>query len=68
MNKKGFTLVEIILTISLLSIVMILVATKGLGLFDLGKKKIEIINKNSILESYELLKIDLDVLGSMENP
>ena len=53
MNKKGFTLVEILATISILSLIMIIVATKGFGVFDSTKGKINNLNKEN------LIKIDI---------
>lgn len=59
MNKKGFTLVEIISVIALLAIMMIVVATKGFGAFDNAQKKIYEKEKASIEEAVNILMLDV---------
>lgn len=50
MNKKGFTLVEILAVIVVLSLVITITATKGFGVFDNTKKAITEQNKKAIEE------------------
>lgn len=60
MNKKGFTLVEVVSVVALLAIMMIVVATKGFGAFDNAKLKISNENKKTIIEGSKILLLDLD--------
>lgn len=60
MNKKGFTLVEILAVIVILGLVMVIVGTKGFGAFDNTKNKITELNKEAIVESANLLILDIE--------
>lgn len=60
MNNKGFTLVEIISVIVLLSLLIIVIGTKGFGAFDNSKKKIDEMNKEAIVEAAKLLAVDIE--------
>jgi len=59
-NKKGFTLVEILAVIVVLSLVITVVATKGFGAFDNAKNKIDKMNEDAIVEAAEIIKIDIE--------
>lgn len=60
MNKKGFTLVEILAVIVILGLLMVIVATKGFGAFNSTKNEIAELNNKAIEEGLELLKIDIE--------
>ena len=55
LNKKGFTLVELIATIVILALVIVIVATKGFGAFDSAKNKITTMNEESLKEFAEIV-------------
>ena len=55
MNKKGFTLVEILAVIVILSLVVTITATKGFGTFGNAKNKITKENERIIKESVNVL-------------
>ena len=59
MNKKGFTLVELLAVIVLLGIVITLAATKGFGVFDTAKDKISKQNENAIKEAARVYMTDV---------
>ncbi len=60
MNKKGFTLVEILAVIVILGLIMVIVATKGFGAFNSTKNEIAKLNNKAIEEGLELLKVDIE--------
>ena len=60
MNKKGFTLVEILAVIVILSLVITITATKGFGAFDNTKKAITKENLNTIKEAANVLAVQID--------
>ena len=60
MNKKGFTLVEILAVIVILSLVVVIVSTKGFGAFDNTKKKITEENLKTIKESANILATQIE--------
>ncbi len=60
MNKKGFTLVELLAVIVVLGLVITITATKGFGAFDNTKKAITEQNKRAIQESIKLLEVELE--------
>jgi len=60
MNKKGFTLVEIIAVIVVLSLVIIIAATNGFGLFDKAKDRIKTQNLKTIEEGAKLFLLDIE--------
>ena len=60
MNKKGFTLVEILAVIVILSLIITITATKGFGAFDNTKNKITEQNKKAIEEAAKLFLTDVD--------
>lgn len=59
MNKKGFTLVELLAVIVILGLVMTIVGTKGFGAFDNTKKAITSQNINAIKESAKVYLTDV---------
>lgn len=59
MNKKGFTLVELLAVIVILGLVMTIVGTKGFGAFDNTKKAITSQNINAIKESAKVYLTDI---------
>jgi len=59
MNKKGFTLVEILAVIVILSLIITIVATKGFGVFDNVKKKIEEEQINLVKDYLDVLMLDV---------
>ena len=60
MNKKGFTLVELLAVIVLLGLVTTIVATKGFGAFDNTKKKINEQNVKAIEEAAKVLMAEVE--------
>lgn len=60
MNKKGFTLVEILAVIVILGLVMTIVGTKGFGAFDNTKKAITSQNINAIKEAGRVLATQIE--------
>lgn len=60
MNKKGFTLVEILAVIALLAIVITLVATKGFGALDNTKTAISKENEKTIIEGAKMLLVEIE--------
>ncbi len=60
MNKKGFTLVEILAVIVILSLVIVIVSTKGFGAFDKTKKTITEENLKTIKESANILATQIE--------
>ena len=60
MNKKGFTLVELLAVIVILSLVITITATKGFGAFDNTKKAITKENLNAIKEAANVLAEQID--------
>ena len=59
MKKSGFTLVELLATLIILSLVIVIVATKGFGLLDNTKKEITKLDEKSIVEATKLLGNDI---------
>ena len=59
MNKKGMTLVEILAVIVILSLIIVIVATGGFGVFDNSKKKIYEETVNQVKESVNVLMVDV---------
>jgi len=60
MNKKGFTLVEILAVVVILSLIITIVATNGFGAFNNTKEKIQELNVEAINQAAELLKVDIE--------
>lgn len=60
LSRKGFTLVELLAVIVVLSLVIVIVATKGFGAFDNAKDKITSMNENAIKEATEIVKLDIE--------
>ena len=60
MNKKGFTLVELLAVIVVLGLVITITATKGFGAFDNTKKAITKQNLNAIKEAANVLAEQID--------
>lgn len=59
MNKKGFTLVELLVVIVILSLVVVIVATNGFGLFNRTKRSIIDTNLNSLKDAANILMLDI---------
>ena len=59
MNKKGFTLVELLAVIVILGLVITIVGTKGFGAFDNTTKAITSQNINAIKESAKVYLTDV---------
>lgn len=59
MNKKGFTLVELLAVIVILGLVMTIVGTKGFGAFDNTKKAITRQNESAIKEAANVLMTEV---------
>ena len=60
MNKKGFTLVEILAVIVILSLVIVIVSTKGFGAFDNAKSAISRENLNTLKKSANELAAQIE--------
>lgn len=60
LSRKGFTLVELLAVIVVLTLVIVIVATKGFGAFDNAKDKIDKMNENAIVEATEIIKLDIE--------
>lgn len=61
--KKGFTLIELLVVIAIIAILAILSLPKVLGLFETAKKKVFIIEAQSLLQAAEL-KVSKDTFFS----
>ena len=59
MNKKGFTLIELIAVLVILSLVIVVVATKGFGAFDKVKTEIDEQNLKTIKDAAEFLMTEV---------
>lgn len=59
MNKKGFTLVELLAVIVILGLVITIVGTKGFGAFDNTKKAITKQNESAIKEAANVLMTEV---------
>ena len=60
MNKKGFTLVELLAVMVILALITTIVATNGFGAFNNTKKAINEQNINAIKEAAKILMTDLE--------
>jgi len=60
MNKKGFTLVELLAIIVILSLIITIVATNGFGAFNNTKNKINETAKNEIKEGVNVFLTDIE--------
>lgn len=58
-NKRGFTLVELIGVIAILGMVMVIVATNGLGAFNNAKTKLKEEDEKTIVEAAKVLMTDV---------
>lgn len=71
MNKKGFTLVELLAVVVVLGLIITITATKGFGAFDKVKGKINEENIKAIEESAKALMIEVqecdDDFGDFES-
>lgn len=74
MNKKGFTLVEILAVVVLLSLLVVFATSSGFGAFNKTKGKIDATQAKSIEEGFKVFLIELkeencvDSVGSYTNP
>ena len=60
LNKRGFTLIEIISVITILSLIIVVVGTKGFGAFDNAKIAIDKQNMKAIKEAANVLMIEVE--------
>ena len=60
MNNKGFTLLEILATLVVLSIVIVIVSTNGFGAFNNAKNKLGEIDEKTIVEAAKLLMVEIE--------
>ena len=60
MERKGFTLVELLAVIVLLSLVIIIVATSGFGAFNNAKESINNIEEKNLLEAAKTYLVEID--------
>lgn len=58
-NKKGFTLVELLAVIVLLSIIMIIVVPNVLNALNSGKNTIDKINKRQLTDAADLVIVEV---------
>lgn len=71
LNNKGFTLVELLSVIVLLGLILVIVGTKGLGVFDNAKVAIDNQNKEAIIEGAKVLLVEIEncdefILGDLK--
>lgn len=59
LGNKGFTLIEILGVLVILSLILVIVGTKGFGAFDNAKSKITELQRKSIKESANLMMQDI---------
>jgi len=60
MNKKGFTLVELLAVIVILSLIITIVATNGFGAFNNAKNKINEEGRKEITEGAKVFLTDVE--------
>lgn len=60
MDKKGFTLVELLGVIVILGLLVVVVATSGFGLFNKAKDSINKIEEDNLLETARVFLVDVD--------
>lgn len=70
MNKKGFTLVELLAVIVVLGLLLVITMTNGFGIFNKAKSGINQIEENNLIEAAKvfLVDVDNDFLKSNEYP
>ena len=60
MNKKGFTLVELMGVIAVMAILIVVVATNGFGAFNKAKSGIDKLEEDNLLEAARVFLVDVD--------
>ena len=60
MNKKGFTLVELLGVIVVLGLIIVLVATNGFGLLNKTKSAINKVEEDNLMEAARVFLVDVD--------
>lgn len=60
MNKKGFTLVELLAVIVLLGLVLVITMTNGFGIFNKAKSGINQIEENNLIEAAKVFLVEVD--------
>ena len=60
MNKKGFTLVELMGVIAVMAVLIVVVATNGFGVFNKAKSGINKIEEDNLLEGARVFLVDVD--------
>jgi len=60
MNKKGFTLVELLAVIVLLGLILVITMTNGFGIFNKAKSGINQIEENNLIEAAKVFLVDVD--------
>ena len=60
MNKKGFTLVEIIMVMVALGVIIVIFSTNGFGAFNKTKEQIGKVEEENLLEAARTFLVDVD--------
>ena len=60
MNKKGFTLVELLATIVVLGLVLVITMTNGFGIFNKAKGSINQIEEDNLIEAAKVFLVDVE--------
>jgi len=60
MNKKGFTLVELMGVIAVMAVLIVVVATNGFGVFNKAKSSINKLEEDNLLEGARVFLVDVD--------
>lgn len=60
MNKNGFTLVEILSAIVILSLILVITMTNGFGIFSKSKSGINQIEEKNLIEAAKVFLVDVD--------
>ena len=60
MNKKGFTLVELLAVIVLLGLILVITMTNGFGIFNKAKSGINQIEEDNLIEAAKVFLVDVD--------
>jgi len=60
MNKKGFTLVELLAVIAVMALLIIITATSGFGVFKKAKGGINQIEEDNLIEAAKVFLVDVE--------
>lgn len=60
MNKKGFTLVELLAVIVLLGLILVITMTNGFGIFNKAKGGINKIEEDNLIEAAKVFLVDVE--------